>query len=238
MTEHSRLALIIGVVVLAVVAIIVSAVIIQRDEEPVVEMEEEPIVERAARPKPVEPPPPVEEPEEPEEPAEVEEKPAPVKEEPKLVLEETEDPVEEVEIIEDIMAALAYREDLLPSGYKLVEVPSETGMSNPGFVSEERLARFPEKFGTDVEIQRGYMCNFLDEENRRHVVYFVFELVDNDDAVAIEEAVNETIAEEADAHGDSFALRNYLALVVWKGDAEDDANELMAKLKSAINYTD
>ncbi len=70
MTENSRLALVVGVVVLGVVLIIVSAAFVWRGREAAVGMEEEPIVETTVSSRPVEPPPAVEEPEDPEEPVE------------------------------------------------------------------------------------------------------------------------------------------------------------------------
>ncbi len=236
MSERGRFAVILTVVVLAVVLSIVLAVAVWPKEKPVAEEEFEPVVAAA------EPAVKAEEVEEvaPEEPAE-EEKPKEakpqVKEKPAPVAEEVE-PVEEVEEIEDIMAALEYQEDFLPSGYSVMDFPSESPMSNPGLLPQEMLDELPEELGTDVQIERAYMCMFSDEETTQYLAYSVFEVASDDDAVSFEEAGTQKMSEQANMFGDSFAIRNYVVAVGGISGSEDAGSELMAKLKAAVNYTD
>ncbi len=148
------------------------------------------------------------------------------------VVEADEKPT--VGTIEDIMLALQYRKDFLSSGFKLLD--THGGISNPGFISQEQVDRFPKAIGADAEVKRMYYCLLSREDNTRCLSYHVTETANHAQAVAIEQAW--AIGGPSRAFSHRFVIRNVLVMVMGFPGAEVAAEELMFKLKDAVNYAD
>ncbi len=139
-----------------------------------------------------------------------------------------------VEAVDEVVLALQYRPELLPSGFKLLDTHGSP--SNPGFTSQEKVEDFAAKIGVDAKVKCFYNCVLSREgSNERPLSYHVVETANHAQAVAVAQAWRHD-TRAASYH--KFVTRNAVVLVVGYGGAEAAAKELMNNLKSAVNYVD
>ncbi len=136
--------------------------------------------------------------------------------------------------IDDMVLALQYRKEFLPSGFKLLDTHGNS--SNPGFIPQEEVERFPAAIGVDAEVNRNYYCLLSrDGSNERCLSYHVVETANHAEAVAVAQAWRHD-TRAASYH--KSVIRNVVVLVVGYASAEAAAEELMNNLKNAVNYVD
>jgi len=239
MSENGRFVVIVGAVAFVVALTIFLVVILRPGGEAVDTVKEETVVQpiaRASRDVASAADEPEEEPEAGPTEIEVEEKAGPVTVQPKHVAQVPAEPQEHPGEIEDIMAALEYRDDFCPDGYEVPEMTDR--MPNRGPFSQPALDEFVRETGVAVEIQDSYLCAFLSEGNKA-LAYMVFKLADQDGASAMADAMEQLFATREQARkADTFVIRNYMVATICRADLEDTGVELMGKLKQTVNYTD
>lgn len=233
MSEKSRFIAILGAVLAAILIAIILAVVVGREKEPVQNARDELVVGVRAQARSGDSTTSTDEPEKVAEEVDVEigSTPEPAKEEPKPepVIAPRTEPKAVVDDIEEVMAALEYRDEFCPSGFQV--------RANPGYMPEKSLPLVAARLGVpNSYIRRCYRCEFSSERRQSGMSYLVFELTGRREAVALQEAFTAKASQLPNRGGDTFLIRNCVVVTGFNSDSENGASELMRNLKKAVNY--